>query len=97
MVVELRMHKTAVVNHTIAVLHPIKLCCMCSKLTEGNMKNCSCKLAHLCKRNRISETVQGTVQPGLNKQATLNPILLPFTFNQALANRHIHAQEGNHI
>jgi len=34
---------------------------MCSKLTDGDLKNCTCKLAHLCKR-RV-KTEPGETQP----------------------------------
>jgi hypothetical protein len=34
---------------------------MCSKLTDGELKNCTCKLAHLCKR-RV-KTEPGETQP----------------------------------
>ena len=69
---------------------------MCSILNNGVSKNCTCKLAHLCKRRRKLE-VEENLQLDLKKLLIIAAIPASLTFNQALVANHIHAKEGNHI
>jgi hypothetical protein len=70
---------------------------MCVTLTESVSKKCSCKFAHLCRGSRKLETLQKKLEIDLNLQAASGKAKLPFVFNYAEVNKHIHAEEGNHI
>ena len=70
---------------------------MCSIMNNGVTKNCTCKLAHLCKSRRKLETAGESLQHDISKLFGKTPVLSPLIFNQALTANHIHAKEGHHI
>lgn len=70
---------------------------MCVTLTEGLSKKCSCKFAHLCKRNHTLETLQEKLEINSIKQGIFNTSISPLAFNYAEVNKHSHAQKGSHL
>jgi len=69
---------------------------MCSILNNGITKNCTCKLAHLCKRHRKQEAEE-SLQLDLRKLLIMNEVSSSLTFNHALIANQIYAKESNHI
>ena len=50
---------------------------MCSRLNDEGSKNCSCKFAHLCRRNNKMEAVPENGQPELDKPTVINTLMYP--------------------
>ena len=69
---------------------------MCSKLTDGATKSCSCKCSNLCKRGRQIEQFQGNLQELFSKASTINNSMLPLVANYGILNKSFNAKEGNH-
>lgn len=69
---------------------------MCSILNNGVSKNCTCKLAHLCKRRRKLETDE-SVQVDLKKLLIMVTVPSSLPFHHGLILNQIHTKESHHI
>lgn len=69
---------------------------MCFKLREGNL-NCTCKLAHLCKRRHQTETAKVKEQGMVEKPIANHATMLSFILYPSVVNRPVHEQKGHHI
>jgi len=69
---------------------------MCSILNNGVSKNCTCKLAHLCKRRRKLEAGE-SLERNLGKLLIMTTVSSSLTLNHALIANHFHAKEGNQM
>ncbi|MBS1600904.1 MAG: hypothetical protein JST75_21970 [Bacteroidetes bacterium] len=54
---------------------------MCTTLNTGANTNCTCKLAHLCKRRKQMEFMAANAQTTTGKQAAENILPHPSTSN----------------
>ena len=70
---------------------------MCSKSNKGVTKNCSCKFAHLCKRSRKIETIQGHLNDTFQSGSAINNLALPLIADHGKLNNFMYAKEGDHI
>jgi hypothetical protein len=68
---------------------------MCFKLREGNL-NCTCKLAHLCKRRQM-ETAKVKVQGMLDNPISNHAALLSLILYPSVVNGIVYEQKGHHI